>query len=280
MDHKTIDAENIAERYVTGRLAPETAADFEEHYLDCPACCGRVEAAERLERGLRRLAEDAAAGAPLPAPRTRWAPSPRWGLAAAAMLVVAILPGVYGFREAERLRGDLATTREALSRAEANRPEENRPETVDPDRLAAIENELETTRRELAAEAEKRETLAREVAAGRQPQTHLPVLPLTPVRSGGPDDGPVRSLTLPKEPGWIALWVEPGEDFPAYRATLRTGQGAVVFQASGLRLNDLGALLLTVHSTTLAPGSYRLDIEGLPASGAPVQVSRFPLRIV
>lgn len=274
MDHRTIDAENIAERYVTGRLPPETAADFEEHYLDCPACCSRVEAAERLERGLRRLAEDAAAGVPLPAQRTRWTPSPRWGLAAAAMLVVALLPGVYGLREAQRLRGDLATTREALDRAEADRPE-----TVAPDRLAAVERELATTRQELAAEAEKRETLAREVAAGRQPQTHLPVLPLTPVRGGGPDDGPVRSLTLPKEPGWIALWIEPGEDFPAYRATLRSSRDQIVFQASGLQLNDLGALLLTVHSTTLAPGSYRLDVEGLPAAGAPVPVSRFPLRI-
>lgn len=272
MDHRTIDAENIAERYVTGRLAPGQAADFEEHYLDCPACCARVEAAERLERGLRRLAEDAAAGAPRVVRPARWTPSPRWGLAAAAVLVVALLPAGYGFREIQRLRGDLAATRGALERAEA--------EKVGPERLASLESELQTTRRELAAEAEKRETLAREVAAGRQPQAHLPVLPLTPVRSGGPEGGPVRTLTLPKEPGWVALWIEPGEDYPEYRATLRTARGATVFQASHLPLNDLGALLLTVHSTTLAPGSYRLDLEGLPQSGAPVAVSRFPLRVV
>ena len=280
MDHRTIDAESIAERYVTGRLAPETAADFEEHYLDCPACCARVEAAERLERGFRRLAEDAAAGTPL-VRRARWTPSPRWGLAAAAMLVVALLPGVYGLREVERLRGDLATTREALERAEAaEEAEAAGAGKVDPERLTSLEGELQKTRQELAAEAEKRETLAREVAASRQPQAHVPILPLTPVRSGGPDDGPVRTLNLPKEPGWIALWIEPGEDHPAYRATLRTAQGAVVFQASGLALNDLAALLLTVHSTTLAPGSYRLDLEGLPRTGGPVLVSRFPLRVV
>lgn len=274
MDHRTIDAENIAERYVTGRLSPETAADFEEHYLDCPACCARVEAAERLERGLRRLAEDAAAGTSRVVRPARWTPSPRWGLAAAAMLVVALLPGVYGLREVQRLRGDLVTTREALERAEAEGAGK-----IEPGRLASLEGELQTTRRELAAEAEKREALAREVAAGRQPQAQVPVLPLTPVRSA-PDGGPVRTLDLPKEPGWIALWIEPGEDYPAYRATLRTGQGAVVFQASGLAMNDLGALLLTVHSTTLAPGSYRLDLEGLPRTGGPVLVSRFPLRVV
>jgi hypothetical protein len=270
MDHRTIDAENVAERYVTGRLSPEKAADFEEHYLDCPACCARVEAAERLERGLRRLAEEAAAGTPRVARPARWRLSPRWGLAAAAVLVVAVLPAGYGFREVQRLRGDLATTRAALAHAEA--------EKVSPDRLTSLEGELQKARRELAAEAEQRETLAREVAAGRQPQANLTLLPLTPVR-GAPGGGPVRTLTLPKEPGWVALWVEPGEDYPAYRATLRNARGAIVFKTSGLALNDLGSLLLTVHSTTLAPGSYRLDLEGIPRTGAPVALSRFPLRV-
>ena len=49
VNHQIIDAENVAERYVTGRLSPGEAARFEEHYLDCPACCTRVEAAERME---------------------------------------------------------------------------------------------------------------------------------------------------------------------------------------------------------------------------------------
>jgi hypothetical protein len=53
----------------------------------------------------------------------------------------------------------------------------------------------------------------------------------------------------------------------------------VVFQASGLALNDLGALLVNVHSTSLSPGDYRLDLDGLPSAGAPVPVGRFPLRI-
>ena len=38
-------------------LSDGEAADFEEHYLDCQACINRVEEAERLERGLRSVAE-------------------------------------------------------------------------------------------------------------------------------------------------------------------------------------------------------------------------------
>jgi hypothetical protein len=271
MDHQTIDAENIAERYVTGRLSPEEAARFEEHYLDCPSCCARVESAERLERGLRRLAEEAAVRAP---GDSRFLPSrrlPRLALAAAALLAVALVPAWLELQQVQRLRSDLAATREDLARTKADQGST--------DRLAAVEGELQKTQRDLAAEAEKREALAREMAADRQPQANLPVLPLTPVR-GGSSGGPVRTLKLPKEPGWVALWVEPGDaDFPAYRATLRNEQGAVVFQASRLALNDLGALLITVHSTSLAPGAYQLDLDGLPSAGAPVSVGRFPLRI-
>ena len=262
MDHKTIDAENIAERYVTGRLSPEEAARFEEHYLDCPACCSRVEAAERLQRGFRRLAEEAAVRAP---GDSRFFRSPRLALLAAALLAVALVPAWLEHQQIRSLRSDLTATREDLARTKAEKGSTDQ-----------LKGELEQTRRDLAAEAEKREALAREMAADRQPQANLPVVPLTPVRGGAP----VRTLKLPEKPGWVALWVEPGDaDFPAYRATLRTEQGAVVFQASRLTLNDLGALLVTVHSTSLPPGAYRLDLEGLPSAGAPVSVGRFSLRI-
>lgn len=267
MDHPTIDSSNVAERYVTGRLPPEEAARFEEHYLDCPSCCARVEAAERLQRGLRRLAEEAA----VRVPSASWSRSPRLALAAAALIAVALVPAWLQLGEVRRLRSDLDATREALARTRA--------EKGAGDRLVEIQGELQQTRRDLAVEAEKREALAREMAADRQPQANLPVVPLTPVR-GGLGEGPVRTLDLPEKPGWVAFWVEPGDDsFPAYRATLRTAQGTVVFQASRLALNDLGALLVTVHSTSLAPGAYRLDLDGLPSKGAPVSAGRFPLRI-
>lgn len=269
MDHQAIDTGNIVERYVTGRLPPEEATRFEEHYLDCPSCCARVEAAERLQRGLRRLAEEAAVGVPGDSRTMSWSRSPRLALAAAALLAVALVPAWLELGEIRRLRSDLDATRDALARTKAEKGSTER-----------LEGELQQTRRDLAAEVEKRETLAREMAADRQPQANLPVISLTPVR-GGLGDGPARTLNLPEKPGWVAFWVEPGDDsFPAYRATLRTAQGAVVFQASRLTLNDLGALLVTVHSTSLAPGSYRLDLDGLPAKGAPVSVGRFQLRIV
>ena len=273
MDHQTIDAGNVAERYVTGRLGPEEAARFEEHYLDCPACCARVEAAERLQRGLRRLAEEAAEQVPVASPLARASRSPRFALAVAALLAVAILPAWFEQRQARRLEGDLAGARAALARTVAESA------GAGARRLAAAEGQLQQARRDLAAEVSRREALAREVAAERQPRADLPVLPLTPSRAGG-GSGPVHTLTLPRQPGWVALWVEPGgEDFPAYRATLLDGRGTAVFQQSGLALNDLGALLLLVHSSSIPPGAYRLEVDGLRRVGGAVPVARFELRV-
>jgi hypothetical protein len=268
MDHQTIDAGNIAERYVTGRLPPEEAAEFEEHYLDCPSCIARVEAAERLQRGLRRLAEAAAVQAPGGSRSSRWSRSPRLALAAAALIAVALVPSALELGQIHRLRSDLAATRDVLARRQGEKGAADR-----------LNGELQQTRRDLAAVVEKQDAIAREVAKDRQPQTNLPFLPLTPVR-GGSAGGPVRTLVLPKEPGWVALWVEPGDtNYPAYRAMLANDRGTIVFQASRLALNDLGALLITVHSTSLAPGAYRLEVEGLPRSGGPVSAGRFPLRV-
>ncbi len=263
MDHQEIDAGNVAERYATGRLPAEEASSFEEHYLDCPSCIARVEAAERLQRGLRRLAEEAAIRAP--SRSSGWSRSPRLALAAAALLAVALAPAWVELREIQSLRSDLAQAKVEKGSAE---------------RLATVQGKLHQVQADLAGEAAKREALSKEVAASRQPQTNLPILALAPVR-GGASGGPVRTLTLPKPPGWVALWVEPGDTgYPAYRATLRTAQGAAVFQASRLALNDLGALLITVHSASLSPGAYRLEVEGLPRGGAAVTVGRFPLRLV
>ena len=271
MDHWKIDEENVAERYVAGRLSSPEAAAFEEHFLDCPACCARVETAQRLERGLHRLAEEAATALPRSTPPARWSRSPWPALAAAALLLILFLPAwFFGAREIRRLRNEVTSARQARE-APTSR--------VDPARLAALERELQGARRDLAAETERRAALAREIEAARQPLANLSVLALTQVRGGL--EGPVRTLPLPRVPGWIALWAEPGDTgFPAYRATFRSGRGAVVFQAGRLKLNDLGALLLMVHSSTLSAGGYRLDIDGLPQDGPPVSVGRFPVQAV
>ncbi len=254
-DHAHIDAAGFAERYVTGRLSPAETAAFEEHYLDCAECCARVEDAERMQRGMHRLAEEEAVRAPmasmarttpavaavpgLPGMSGAWHPArtPRLALAAAALLALGLLPAAFERQEIGRLRRDLAAT----------------------------ERQLDDERR---------------------PQANLPVLAIGALRGGGGGggtaaEGPVRTFTLPRQPGRIALWIEAdGDEAPAYRVTLTDAAGRQVLAASPLSPNGLGALLLTLHSSTLTPGDYRLVVEGLPNGGRPVVLLRAPLRFV
>ncbi|MDY7095591.1 MAG: zf-HC2 domain-containing protein [Acidobacteriota bacterium] len=60
MDHSTIDEHQVIERYVLGRLSEDECARFEEHYLDCSRCLEQLEAAERLQSGLRGVAAEEA----------------------------------------------------------------------------------------------------------------------------------------------------------------------------------------------------------------------------
>ena len=285
MDHRTIDSENIAERYVAGRLAPETAAAFEEHYLECADCCLRVETAERMERGLRRLADREVR--PAPAPRrvepVGW-PLRRpmqWGLAAAAGLALALVPLGWQMRTVRDLRAELQTTRDRLAQAERAEPDAPGARLPEPtaSRLTELEGELSEARRDLAAAGEERQALVAQVAEAERPRGDLPILPLASSR-GGADPAQPPTLKLPKEPGLVALWVEPGDGgFPRYDVVLKNSAGTAVVKISGLALNDLGALLVTVHSASLPPGAYRLEIDGRPPGGKSVPVDRFELRV-
>lgn len=58
MDHSRIDGEQIIDRYLVGRLAPEDEKLFEEHLFECAQCLEKVEAGEHLRRGLRQVAAE------------------------------------------------------------------------------------------------------------------------------------------------------------------------------------------------------------------------------
>lgn len=45
----------MVEQYVPGRLRPEAAERFEDHYLSCTECQAAVERADLLKRGMKRM---------------------------------------------------------------------------------------------------------------------------------------------------------------------------------------------------------------------------------
>jgi hypothetical protein len=109
MDHETIEEQDVAERYLLGRLGAEDAARFEEHYLDCPLCLEKLELSRRLRDGLKDVAAEEGtklAGTAVLAWLLRRGRVLQ-AVLAVALLGVAVLPWALLMREVSRLDGEL-----------------------------------------------------------------------------------------------------------------------------------------------------------------------------
>jgi hypothetical protein len=263
MNHTTIEEQQIAERYVLGKLPPEEAARFEEHYLSCPECLDRLELADSMERGFKRAAgQDAARLAAtrqlaLVAWLSRLGRSRQMAALAMTVFVVAVLPGLFALRQVREREHELAATRSALERERQQSAAGSRTASE----AAKLRADLEASRRDLAREQQARAAADQELAAARQPQGNVPLLFLNAERGAGSE--PTHRLRLPRTPSRIilALEVDPPHK-PSYRAVLRDTGGKELWHGEGLHLNEMESLSLSLPSTLLAPGDYTLDVEG------------------
>lgn len=278
MDHTTIEEQQTVERYLKGKLPPEEAARFEEHYLSCPECLDRLDLAESMERGFKRAAgQDAARLAAshqlaVIAWLSRLGRSRQMATLVTAVLLVAVLPGLFALRQVRERDRELTDARSALEQQQSDAVSRAAGET------AKLRADLEASRRDLAREQEARAKTAGELAAARQPQGNVPLLFLDAERGGGSAGGPTQRIRLPRSPGWIflALGLEPPHA-PSYQAILRDSRGKELWHGEGLHLNEREALSLSLPSTLLAPGDYTLTVE---APGGRTAAGRFPFRVL
>jgi hypothetical protein len=198
----------------------------------------------------------------------------RLGLAAAALLLAAVFPA-WLLVEQARLRHELATARAAVVRpAEPSRPRETPGLAAERNSWSAERGRLE---KELQAERQAREELAGRLAALTRPQVNAGLFSLGLVRG----EGDSNQVVVGPEPAWIVLSVElPAADFPVYRATLLDRRGRTLWRGEGLRPTASDTLSIGLFSTLLAPGRYRLNLEGLPPGGRPQAVGEIPFQVV
>jgi hypothetical protein len=278
MNHTTIEEQQIAERYVMGKLAADEAARFEEHYLSCQECLDRLDLAESMERGFKRAAgQDAARLATVRqlavvAWLSRLGRSRQMAALVMTVLVVAVLPGLFGLREVRERERALAATRSAL--------EQERQRSAAGSRTAAeaerLRQELDASRRDLERERQARATADEQLEAARRPQGDVPILFLDAERGTGE---PTHRLRLPRSPGWIVLDLAIDSPYPSYRAVLRDARGSEVWHGEDLHGNETEISLL-LPSTLLAPGDYTLAVEGLVPGRRPAAAGRFPFRVL
>jgi hypothetical protein len=271
MDHSYIEAHQIAERYLMGRLSPGEATRFEEHSLACPECLERLETAETLRLGLRQVAAEQAAataavrlGLLARLARSRSAP---WVLA--LLFLVAVLPAGLLLRQVGRLDRELA-------RAKEPRP----PQGLEAE-LAMLRARVAAQDRQAASDRRQRERLATELEQAREPRINVPIVPLSPERSA-PGAPPAARLALSPSSDWVVLSLDLGgaPEYPGYRAVLTGPGGRVRWRASGLHPDAQDALTVALPASGLEPGDFAVRVEGLPARGEPAAVADFSFRVV
>jgi hypothetical protein len=294
MDHPSIEETGIVDRYILGQLPPEEREAFEDHFLDCPVCLESLELTRRMHDGIARVASEEVARTSavrqlgVAAALARLAGSRRAGLLFTVLLVAVLMPAGLLWRRAAHLDRELEETRIALREARETAPPPGAPppglarELADSRRALAEERERSAKERE--SERREQQRLAAELTAARQPQTNTPIIPLSPERSGPGDGEPATRITLAPSPEWIVFFLEPGGlepgglDEGAYRATLLRGGGRI-WQGTGLEPDPAGSLVVSFHSSLLAPGDYTLELETAPRSGKPAPVASFRFRV-
>jgi hypothetical protein len=277
MDHDYIEEHQIADRYVMGTLPADEVERFEDHYLSCPECLDRLELAEPIQRGFKRMAGQDAAK--LSAARqlaflawlARLGRSRQIGFLLAALLVIAVLPAGLALRGTAERGRELAQTRSAL--------EQERRRAAAGARSAA---EIETLRSELSTERDARAHAVEQLAQAREPQVNIPSLFFDVERDAGPPAGkPTQQLHLPADGGRIFLAVTVDPPFhPSYRAILRDSHGREIWHGADLQPNESDTLSLSLPASLVPPGDYTLLIEGLTPGNKPAAAGRFTFRVL
>jgi hypothetical protein len=271
MDHERIEAQNVIERYVMGRLAPEEEALFEEHLLECRNCRQSIEREEDFQRSLQTLAagEAARATAAVQVGALAWLTRRRW-LPALAVLLLLGLPAVWLLREQARLRTETAHLQTA------ERRQKPAPPTPGPVSTRSSDAEQRQIAEQLRAEKAARAELSERLARLTQPQVNTPIFSLGFLRG---EDETANRVELGREPEWIVLSVElPAEEAPSYRATLLKA-GKAIWSGEGLHPAADGTVTIILYSPLLEPSRYRLRLQAVDARGRASAAGEIPFQV-
>jgi putative zinc finger protein len=268
MEHEQIAEQNVVERYLMGRLAPEEEELFEEHLLECADCRRQVEWEEDFQGSLHTVAAEEVSRTVVRVGLLAWIARHRGWLLAAAVLLLAVLPIAGLLREQGRLSDQIARLEAAASQRNPQPIPTPTPAGPDPQRQA-LEAELRTER-------DARTRLAEQIVRLTQPQVNTPIFSLGLVR--GSEQAATR-IDLGRDPEWIVLSVElPAEAAPSYRAALTTGD-RTVWKGAGLKSGADGTVAIALYSTLLEPGLYKLRLEAVDAQGHGSPAGEIPFRV-
>lgn len=290
MKHEDIEQHHVIDRYLMGKLPEDQVAAFEEHYLHCRPCQESLALAQHMQGGFKEVASrhlaETQAVRQTAFLAALWRRRGAWG--AVMMLALMALPSVWLWQRASDLDHQLETTRTTLAQVDAERrqallsadagatstappaaapdvvPEPTDEPTDATDQLTRRLGEVEDR---LRGEQQRAAQLSEALQAARRPSGNTQVRYLGTQRSASASQS--HLLELPAQPAWIvlALEIEP-RGHSSYRAQLFDADGRNVWQGDSLRLDTQDTVNVSVHSSFLQSGDYRLELEGVSGASA------------
>jgi hypothetical protein len=246
MDHARIDENQLADRYLMGKLDDTERPSFEEHFVDCPVCLERLETVEGLRGALKELPSGfSAASTATPTSLDRFARPrvrPLVTFLAAACLLMATAASLFFYGETRRARRELEAVRQASEKARQ--------------RQAELEGALQ---RERTPQPRPSDDTAMSALAGAPLAATVFTLNLTRGTSSEPGD----RVQLPEPLGWLVLLFDRPDrpDVSRYRVRLSTTGGHPVGEPVTASAASGGMLAVSLPSALLSSGDYLLAVE-------------------
>jgi hypothetical protein len=278
MDHKYINEFDLVERYLTGRLAAEETAQFEEHFVDCLQCVDRLKTTKAFMEGLRLVASDRTPEASRYTPRGFWYFSGKsLAVAAGVLLLVALASAVVVFNQILRARVEADQAKAASTQWE-RRYEEERQSS------ANAEAEHRESERELTEQVAKLRTELENEGkqeADTRAQVNLPILVLSSTRGSEPSSGSSNEVTLARSSGSfvISLTLEGERADRDYLMTILGSRNQVIWKGRGIRPNRHNSVSVGFNSTLFRSGDYLLTVEGVAGDGSTSVVGKYSFRV-
>jgi hypothetical protein len=285
MNHEYINEFHLIDQYVLGKLGADEAAEFENHFIDCPECVEQLQITRSFIDDLKDVAiQETLVSSKKPAPLARrWeferlVPRRYWAAIACGCVLLVGVFAFFGVRRLNRLEAELRQAREETSAI--NQRYQRGVETA-----AASEKEHQEAKQQLTQRLEELEKKLKTEGATNQsgrgsdaPEVNFPIYALISVRGQGL--APVEITPSASSSRYaLSIPVEDRRVFSAYRVTIVDRQGKEVWQQGGFRPDAYNALSLSLNSNFLASGTYDLRVEGLTPPNQWDTVGNYPFRI-
>jgi hypothetical protein len=256
---------DLIDQYARGELSGPALERFRSSYLSSPDRHARVAFAETLHTLERRADTHAVRNAAAPGENMRSsALSLPWGLAAAAVLLLAVASYLLVQNRRLRTEADQARAEQASLSQRAQ------------DLQGQLQSERSTADRMQAEIDSLRETLAK-----LRPTAMASFLLLPPTRGVGR----IPTITVPRGTTDVTLrLVLETDEFSAYSAALREVSGGAVVSRTGPLTSAAEAerrsVVVQVPAATLKSRTYTVDLSGQRAGGPAELLTSYTFRVV